>query len=133
MADKKLTPAEEIEQLKAQLKERDDQVKALKVESKQEGGMDFNIEDQTPFKAVWKGLDGAKKATVRVGIPAVRLKDDESSVVSSTALLKVAAGKELSEAELKDSPALDGFSKEEAATLINSWCKVGASFLKEVK
>jgi len=131
MADK-LTPEQEIAQLKKQLKQREDDVKVLEAQVEKKPGKAFDMDAQIPFAAKWKTPDGNKNAKVRVGIPAVRLHNDESSVVSSTALLKIAAGKELTEKELKDSPALDGFKKEAAAALINQWCKVGAAFIKEV-
>lgn len=135
MADtpKKLTPEQEIVQLKAELKQRDDKVKVLEAQVEKKPGKAFDMDAQIPFAASWKTPEGKGAAKVRVGIPAVRLMDDESSVVSSTALLKIAAGKELTEKELKDSPALKDFKKEAAAALINQWCKMGVEFIKEVK
>lgn len=123
------TAEEQIAKLQSELKKREDEVKELKLAVENAPAASAQ-EDQIPYSAKWKTPEGEdKKAKVKISNPTVRLRDDESSIVGSASLLKVAAGKTLTSDELAASPALAKVTKEAAGELITYFAKIEAGFI----
>lgn len=125
MAEK--TPT--VEELQAQLAEKEAEVQALRNKSKKKN--DFTgkpipgtvpVELETP-----EGKKVKRKLKFQPGFVNARLPNGE--IVSSEALMKVAAGKSLTKEEAKYSPALIPMSKEQAAELFHTWARKQVSFL----
>jgi len=127
MADKKMSPEEEIAALKAELAGKN----AILENAAQNNGR-VSLPVAGHYNAKWKddatGKNVQQKIAFQDGVTKVRIADGR--IVASEAILKIANGEAASPAHVLAYPALRDCNQANAQALLLNLAKMGASFLK---